>query len=140
MSRVALALVPALLTAACATGRPSAPEPPIVAEPANARVRLYADCVGASVRGDSFERYGRYIRYRCTGVSAQALYEASAVYVQSRGQERTEGARTLRLFTTRAWDDGCWREGGAYGCSLTQPVGEFLDPARDVAPRPKPKH
>lgn len=98
MNRRAPALLPVLLAAGCATGRLSAREPVVVAEPPNARVKLYADCVGASAQAGTYQRYGRYIWYTCRGAAAQALFDESETLGQGAGKSRVQPARPSGLF------------------------------------------
>lgn len=138
MNRRALALLPAFLTAACATARPSMPEPQIRAEPPNARTKLYADCVGSATAVGTYERYGRYLWYTCAGAPAQALFDAGEAFSRNRGWKTVQGGRTTIRFTPRDSADRCFQQVGfaetSYGCTLTQPVGTWLDPAQDGPP------
>lgn len=139
LSRAAALLFSLFLGACAHRAPPPKSEPVITAEPANARVRLYAACAGAAAQAGTVERYGRYVRFNCSGPAAQGLFEAAGLYARTRGQEAVAGARTTRYFSDRIWDDQCRSEAGAFACRLHLPVGAFLDPEKDAVAPPKKK-
>ncbi|CAN5244935.1 hypothetical protein BH09PSE2_BH09PSE2_25020 [soil metagenome] len=129
----AVIAVALLSLAACAHGGgPGAPETLPTDRAPDGRARMFADCVTQAAAGGAVMRFGSYLRYRCSGAPAKALYDEAQAFSQARKLEFVEGPRTTRRFNKTVWDDQCWTEGGAYGCLTTQPMNRDFVNGRDV--------
>ena len=142
MKRIAPALLSTLLVGCATPAGKSAPQTAAIqAQPANARVRIYTDCVRVAIEAGAVDRYGRYVRFSCAGPAAQALFDAMEAFARTRGWDEvsTDGAVRTRYISEDRWDDRCWRtEPTTYGCIIHLGVGAFLDAEQDAASKPIP--
>lgn len=130
-------LLSVLALAACAH------KPEVAAGPIDPRVapgvpapphgKLYADCLGAAVSAQSYEKdpKGDWMRFNCTGAPARAFYEGLAGRSAKVGSEMVADGRTWR-FTNKLQKDAVGADvcstsaSGDYKCTIILNVGEFL--------------
>ena len=107
---------------------------PIAGDPAPARARFYADCIGQAIDAGTYDHVrdegSELIRFSCSGVPAAAFYEALGHRSAAIGSEFSDGGRTWRSTNRINEDlfgaDYCWTEADAYGCDLYFNAGDFL--------------
>jgi hypothetical protein len=131
-----IALIAALTLTACATAHQAMSGPltltPAPGQPAPAQAQLYADCIAQAASGHTYDRESNWVRFHCSGATAQAFYDGLAAYSSSIHSEMQGNGRTYRftqrLVSNPSGIDGCWRDdaGGSYGCTVVLNVGEFL--------------
>ena len=133
------ATLPLLWVLAACASAPSDEGPPdltpIAGEPANARAKLYADCVGQAATAGTYDRLRdpdtNLVRFTCSGEPARAFFEALGPRSAEIGSQWTAAGRTWRSTNTVRRNlfgvDYC--SAGAAGdhqCVVVLNAGEFL--------------
>ncbi len=122
-----------LMFAAAAAALTSAPAR---ADPAPPNAAYFADCLAASAAAKAYDRDGRYLRFTCSGLVAQAFFEAlgkrppavayeehpagANVRFTEKPKKNTDGLDYCREDLTRSAPE-------RYSCVLIYPAGAFLD-------------
>jgi hypothetical protein len=131
-----LALIAALMLAACASSpdvEPSGPPTLVIApgQAAPAQARFYADCIVQAAQAQTYDREENVLRFHCEGPTAQRFFDGLAAWSAEIGSQYEADGVTWRFSTpirqNPSFVDFCRRTSGLqYDCTVVLNVGEFL--------------